>query len=343
MVEKDYFTLVQPEIKGEHSKQSLFYRSDAMMAEKSGLDGLAAWISGAALPSELQLWNPLISEAQSEEERWKLAPLLPVDSGSVDSWWPDSAAGKKLANWSQYCSRRRLSNQSYAPLLLHSPLSLYNAILSSDYLMRRDELIIHLVGLQGSTQWNSLPLYRELALLLPQMKKVKIIVFGTVSEEIEEIRRLRKDGGADARVLLSYRAPEKLGGCELTIELSGHNNSWGAKDCDEQGGINEKPQVVFAHNVNLPAVSKSTTQPWKTILYECLNRSISFVCTELEENTIELSQKEVIPPIIQSVPNQYKISPKDVKNKLNGFRCPAAKPRFAPAFSNGFLLIVHSV
>ncbi len=128
---------------------------------------------------------------------------------------------------------------------------------------------------------------------------------------------------------------------EEIIEMSNSPlNSWNSQDFESS---DIRPHLIFSHNVGI-SLNSNVQEIWRPILFECFQRSFSFVCTEIEESTILITKNELLPGILDKVTNPYKISLDEVKYKLNGFRSPIQRPgRVAPSFSNGFMLMIHSV
>ncbi|VDB83309.1 unnamed protein product [Peniophora sp. CBMAI 1063] len=248
-----------------------------------------------------------------------------------------------VRDWSSWYGWRKLPLKSPAALLMDYPLSAYwllthtlgltNALSGAPE--KRIPLSVHVLGVE--VELNFIPLYSELALLLPY-HDIKLTFFGYGARQLalasaanvgvtdSPARRAFKDSNTP---IFEYTAPDFLGNGSITILLHGDSDSWSAAFAE-----NDPPDALIASNAGLGSYAG-----WIDVIRAVHLRNIPFAVTEYAEQSAETQTRASIPGFIAPLP------PRDYTIELNPFHKPGQRwmPRIRlPNLYNGFCIRVVS-
>ncbi|KAK7472193.1 hypothetical protein VKT23_000315 [Stygiomarasmius scandens] len=289
----------------------------------------------------------------TDEEGWRLpSDLIPYrDFTSHADKRPILVTdfGEPVKDWDSWYRWRKLPKESTAALLMHYPLSVYQLVVEclkvthprKGSVAKRIPLHIHVLGVE--VELNYVPLFSELALLLPY-HDIKLVLFGFSAHRIvAEARKHPQSVAAKCSLstpVFSYTAPKECGSGTIDIYLHGNSPIWtpnehrGTSNSGSSGLYGGRPDVLVACNAGL------TTYPdWTPVVRAAHYFQIPFGVTEYTEQSAE-HQRAMFPMMIGldlvKKRDEYVI-------ELNPFQHPGqrAVPMVRlPNLYNGFTMVV---
>ncbi|KZS88092.1 hypothetical protein SISNIDRAFT_460149 [Sistotremastrum niveocremeum HHB9708] len=191
---------------------------------------------------------------------------------------------------------RGLDLASPAALLLDFPLSVFYLVTKvlglidpSSTPENRQKLTIHYIG--AEVELNFLPLFSELALLLPSTD-ITLIFFGNaVAKLIHRAQREHSNSLATREVVWEYKAPEISGGGSLKIQLHSKSGIWSAATFerpDREIDLKGFPDALVGLNAGIV-----TYPEWTQPVNFAATFDIPFAITEYAEQTIRQSAPDL--------------------------------------------------
>ncbi|KAG6910469.1 hypothetical protein DXG01_010394 [Tephrocybe rancida] len=185
-------------------------------------------------------------------------------------------------SWSEYYQWRGLPLSSPAALLLHWPLSVYRLLHLLGFAAQRPPkrrfLTVYLLGIE--TEVNFLPIFGELALLLPNTD-LDLVLFGTGVSTLLAKAVSKPFCLASRPFAYTYKAPEESGGGSIRIELSRCGPYYEASNLSALR--REKPDALVALNAGL-----STYDEWLQVYFASRALAIPFGVTEYGEVSLSV-------------------------------------------------------
>ncbi|KAI6132668.1 hypothetical protein EDD17DRAFT_1763396 [Pisolithus thermaeus] len=276
----------------------------------------------------------------------RLIPKLHFESGME----PAIASSVNVIDWKSWYSWRNLPLESPAALLMHYPLTVYQLLVhvlrithpSRNSAEHRQSLNVHYLG--PEVELNMLPLFSELALLLPYTD-IKLTMYGTA---VYNLVQQAKKGSVAMKAkrnlpVYTYTSPSSMGGSTLAIFLHGEHENW---DPRVPSMTNNLPDAIVAANAGLLSY-----KGWQGVILYCHVEGTPFAVTEYAEQSAEV-QVEAFPkilmhsmPYLQSRMNTAALlnlmSPRTYPIKFNPFQRPGQRYIGSvrlPNLSNGFTI-----
>ncbi|KAK0481346.1 hypothetical protein IW261DRAFT_1470377 [Armillaria novae-zelandiae] len=248
---------------------------------------------------------------------------------------------KEVNSWDAWHEWRKLPKESPAALLMSFPLSAYWLIVhclkvagpSAGRAGNRIPLRIHMIG--AEVELNYLPLFSEIALLLPY-HDIKLVLFGqSVHKLVEEGKKADPQSlvakSSNSSPVFTYKAPKECGSGSIEIYLHGDSPIW-SPDANRRSGLG-RPDAIIALNAGLGSYGE-----WVPVIQAAHLMSLPFAVTEYAEQSCE-QQRSMFPRMFEPrVPAR-----KEYVIELNPFQSPGQRgiPMYRlPNVVNGFTLVV---
>ncbi|VDB92035.1 unnamed protein product [Peniophora sp. CBMAI 1063] len=273
-----------------------------------------------------------------------LIPYRDLESISRERWpvlITEFAGGVK--DWASWYRWRKLPLESPAALLMDYPLTAYHLLTHTLSLTSttagsatgRISLNVHMLG--AEIELNFMPLYSELALLLPY-HDITISVFGYGVYELARQATSSKAlphspaGRAFASPgtpLFEYKAPAELGGSTLKIFLRGESDVWSWEAVRKE----QRPDALIAHDAGL-----CVYPGWAPVIKDAYRQKIPFAVTDYAEQSAEFEVRSSIPARLYPQVPVY--GPNAIE--LNPFHKPGQRVSRVrlPNVYNGFTIAV---
>ncbi|TFY74497.1 hypothetical protein EWM64_g9515 [Hericium alpestre] len=279
-----------------------------------------------------------------KSEKDELVPKLFFD-GDV----PARPQPGQIKDWKSWYEWRGLPLESPAALLMDFPLTAY--YLLNDVLKLVDQsegsgkrrLLVHYIG--AEVELNFLPLFSELALLLPDTH-IDLVIYGKAAYDL--VQMACKDfpqSIATRDIVWSYTAPKKTGGGSIEIRLAGDSDTWSRHDIIDK---RKRPDALLGLNAGL--LSYTT---WSEPMQFSHILSIPFAVTDYAEQTMYTTvNSDSLPRMFASMAAQFRAFPEyaAVANKqrthpvtVNPFHRPGQRGLPVvrmPNYYNGFAMPV---
>jgi hypothetical protein len=290
----------------------------------------------------------------TDETGWKLEkhliPRLVFELGTE----PELASKVDIADWESWYKWRNLPKESPAALLLHYPLTVYHLLVNVLHVTgpkrnsaaSRQALHVHYIG--AEVELNMLPLFSELALLLPYTD-IKMTLFGVAVHSL--VKKAKNNSIAmkakQNQPVYTYTSPASCGASTLSIFLYGDHEDWHPRHPFIRY-IYNKPDAVIGLNAGL------TSYPaWQPVILYCHMYNEPFAVTEYAEQSAE-QQRDSFPLIIDHILPQARLNyhgseihdltrPREYLIAFNPFQCPGQRgigQGRLPNVSNGFTIRV---
>ncbi|KAI6031906.1 hypothetical protein BKA83DRAFT_673714 [Pisolithus microcarpus] len=282
-------------------------------------------------PQDHDLLRLLHDKHLDDKGGWKLEdrliPKLQFEAGME----PAIASSANVTDWKSWYSWRNLPLESPAALLMHYPLTVY-------------QLLVHVLRITHPSrnsaehlELNMLPLFSELALLLPYTD-IKLTMYGTAVYNV--VQQAKKGSVA---MKSKRKLPSSMGGSTLAIFLHGEHENW---DPRLPSMTNNLPDAIVAANAGLLSY-----KGWQGVILYCHVEGTPFAVTEYAEQSAEV-QVEALPkilmnsmPYLQSRMNTSALldlmSPRTYPIEFNPFQRPGQRYIGSvrlPNVSNGFTI-----
>ncbi|KAJ7752821.1 hypothetical protein DFH07DRAFT_1061636 [Mycena maculata] len=207
----------------------------------------------------------------NNRDGWKLEPeLIPFHNFS-SLWAPPRLASKvTITDWDSWYTWRRLPKESPAALLMHFPMSVYWLLVETLRVADpkaglpdgpRVQLNTHYI--RAEVELNFLPLFAELALLLPYTD-IKLVFFGQAVHTIVSKAKASHPKSLAAQAsptapIYSYTAPEESGAGRIQLYLHAPAlSAYGAPSTlvAPNAGLGSHatwyPAILYVHQTQLP-------------------------------------------------------------------------------------------
>ncbi|KAF9243942.1 PAXNEB protein-domain-containing protein [Melanogaster broomeanus] len=271
----------------------------------------------------------LLDQYLDEKAGWKLEERLIPKLCFEPSSEPMIASSANVVDWKSWYQWRGLSLESPAALLMHYPLTKLN---------------IHYLGPEA--ELNMLPLFSELALLLPYTD-IRLTFFGFAVHNIVQQAR-KKSIAAKAKrnePVYAYTSPATMGGSTLSIYLHGEHENWDPRFMSTSDDI---PDAIVALNAGLLSY-----KAWAYVIIFCHMENKPFGVTEYAEQSAEV-QTDSFPKMIHNVMPSFGahlgtaelenlVTPRQYLIEFNPFQQPGQRSLGSirlPNVSNGFTIRV---
>ncbi|KAG8219968.1 hypothetical protein J3R82DRAFT_973 [Butyriboletus roseoflavus] len=276
----------------------------------------------------------------------RLIPKLHFEPGCE----PPIGSSANVVDWKSWYQWRYLPFDSPAALLMHYPLTVYQLLVnvlnvtspscgSSEH---RQTLNIHYLG--AEVELNMLPLFSELALLLPYTD-IKLTFFGYAVHTIVQKANKRSIAAKAKRnePVYTYESPASMGQSTLAIYLDGDQENW---DPRFTSITNNLPDAIVALNAGLLSY-----RAWMSVILFCHVEEMPFGVTEYAEQSAEVQRDSFSKIIHHAIPSlgprmsraqlEDLVRPRKYPIELNPFQRPGQRPIGAtrlPNLSNGFTI-----
>ncbi|VDB92032.1 unnamed protein product [Peniophora sp. CBMAI 1063] len=230
-----------------------------------------------------------------------LIPYRDLESISREKWpvlITEFAGGVK--DWASWYRWRKLPLESPAALLMDYPLTTYHLLTHTLSLTSttagsatgRISLDVHMLG--AEIELNFMPLYSELALLLPY-HDITISVFGygvyELARQATSLKALPHSPAGRAFAspdtpLFEYKALDELGGSTLKIFLRGESDVWSWEAVRKE----QRPDALIAHDAGL-----CVYPGWAPVIKDAHRLRIPFAVTDYAEQSAEFEVRTSIP------------------------------------------------
>ncbi|KAF8891146.1 hypothetical protein CPB85DRAFT_1441044 [Mucidula mucida] len=208
----------------------------------------------------------------------------------VDGWKLET----RLIPYRQFPSAsKRPQIESPAALLTSFPLSAYWLITHCLQLTRASagrpekRVPLHLHAIGAEVELNYLPLFSELALLLPY-HNIKLVLFGQSVEKLLAIAKKSHRHSLAGKSSLStpvfaYEAPKECGSGRIEIFLHAGSSVWGPEMLSAANEYGGRPEGVIAFNAGL-----GSYQAWIPVIQSIHRAAMPFAVTEYTEHSCEV-------------------------------------------------------
>ncbi|TDL23615.1 hypothetical protein BD410DRAFT_802427 [Rickenella mellea] len=277
----------------------------------------------------------------SEEDGWKL-PVEEIPTLTFQHRKPPTRRplSSEMQDWTSYYKWRALPLSSPAALLRHFPLTIYRLLhllaMTPDTHVAGPRRSLAIYYVRSEDEVDYLPIFGELALLLPDTD-IEMVVMGSQISDI--IKKATPSSLASRRYCYEYQAPAECGGGSIRIRLledpsdvpmellqllqesrfDYHMNVVIGTNIDFAGGENHlAAPIAISRNFGIPTAVTSFTR-----VNLANDADLIF---DLFTSTGVARPGETAPSV-----------------SLNPFRCPGTKPPLQyslPCTSNGFTAVV---
>ncbi|KDR71612.1 hypothetical protein GALMADRAFT_74898 [Galerina marginata CBS 339.88] len=320
-----------------HSEPSALDISDAPYVA----DIRKHWKSSAYLDGK----DLLKGKHVSDKEGWKLpSNLIPYRNFFSPSNRPELVTEfeEGVVDWESWYRWRKLTKDSPAALLMNYPLSVYQMLVNclevaSPKAGRPDKRIplhVHLLGVE--VELNYLPLFSEIALLLPY-HDIKLVLFGGAVARLVKEAQTSPGSLASKSPVFTYQSPPECGSGAISVYLHSASANWSARgNYPALEMYGSRPDALVACNAGL-----ASYREWTEVIQAVHVERIPFATTEYIEQSVE-HQRDVMPMMLSGT----SASPRPFEEyeiQLNPFQRPGQRqvPMYRlPNLINGFTLVV---
>jgi len=276
----------------------------------------------------------------------KLMPKLHFEPGCE----PLIGSSANVVDWQSWYQWRSLPFDSPAALLMNYPLTVYHLLVnvlkvaspSRGSSESRQTLDVHYLG--AEVELNMLPIFSELALLLPHTD-IKLTLFGYAVYKI--VQKANKNSiAAKAKrkePVYTYRSPASMGQSTLAIYLDGDHENWDPRFTSVKYNL---PDAVVAPNAGLLSY-----KGWSSVILFCHVEEVPFGVTEYAEQSAEVQRDSFSKIIHHAIPSlgprmntaqlEDLAKPRQYPIGFNPFQRPGQRPIGStrlPNVSNGFTI-----
>ncbi|KZP24904.1 hypothetical protein FIBSPDRAFT_929497 [Athelia psychrophila] len=229
----------------------------------------------------------LENEWPTDIELWKIEEKHVPHLFFTDEYpWPKKVKTGDIKDWKSWYQWRGLTFDSPAALLMDGPLSIYHLLVNVLHVVqtdstpeKRQSLKVHFIG--AESEMNFLPLFSELALLLPNTD-IELVVFGKPAYDLVHKARKSYPGSiATNDIVWSYTAPRKCGGGSIKIKLSSKDEIWSRTSLGDNGPDNV-PDAMVGLNAGL-----FNYRSWEDPILFSTIIDIPFAVTEYAEQSAD--------------------------------------------------------
>jgi len=240
---------------------------------------------------------------------------------------PKTKPETPIKNWKEYMEFRGLSPTSVAPLLLHNVLTVYQMLNELD--IQRGEKLVYLLG--PEIELNMIPLFGELAYLMPDIDLTLVMISPSVKKICDEAKDhpnsiITKSPAIGPNIVVYENDPTGFGRIRIALYPN--------KKYFHEARDLPKCEAVLGLNAGIEAYVS-----WHPTLLQLVKTDIPFVVSDHSVVSIEGITYYVIPGLHKA---DTTFRPLGLESKLNPFHCPVARDvgiMVLPNINNGYLLI----
>ncbi|KAJ6563179.1 hypothetical protein B0H10DRAFT_2363067 [Mycena sp. CBHHK59/15] len=210
---------------------------------------------------------------------------------------PTTAQPDQITDWKSWYAWRGLPMASPAAILMDAPLTVYylltkilDVIDPARTAERRQQLIIHYLG--AETELNFVPLFSELALLLPYVDIVFVFISRATHSLVRHAKKCHPSSvaaQASESAVWTYEAPPATGSGRITIFLEDDLEIW-THPMTRKAGY-KKAHALIALNAGL-----CTYSTWTEVLTVAAVTHIPFASTDYCEDLAAQCVRK-LPPV----------------------------------------------
>lgn len=240
---------------------------------------------------------------------------------------PKKKPGNPIKNWKEYMEFRELSPTSVAPLLLHNVLTVYQMLNELD--IQCGEKLVYLLG--AEIELNMIPLFGELAYLMPDIDLTLVMISPSVKKICEEAKDhpnsiITKSHAVGPNIVVYENNPAGFGRIRIAL--------YPTEEYFHEARDLPRCQAVLGLNAGIEAYTS-----WHPTLLQLVKSDIPFVVSDHSAISIFGITNFVIPGL-HSRDKEFR--PIGLESKLNPFHSPVARDigiMVLPNVNNGYLLI----
>ncbi|KAL0953291.1 hypothetical protein HGRIS_004540 [Hohenbuehelia grisea] len=212
----------------------------------------------------------------SHQVSWKLQEKAHIPGLFPDDEVPPPAASATVQGWSSWYQWRGLPMASLAALLMHYPLTVYHLltnvlrVANTQVAKDRQKICVHYLG--AEVELNFLPLFSELALLIPNAD-IELVFVGKTTRDVV------------------LRAGREFPGSLATRKVATSEN-WGRTILESS--VEDWPDAVVACNAGL-----ASYHSWLEPIGLCQVLKIPFAVTDYVEQSLRTAAEGWIPAAIE--------------------------------------------
>ncbi|KAL6303860.1 hypothetical protein BKA93DRAFT_734251 [Sparassis latifolia] len=225
----------------------------------------------------------------TDVDMWKIKDKVDANGSLVprlffsDEFMPPVRVERgQVYDWKSWYEWRGLSMASPASLLMDYPMTVYHLLTDILHVVnddatveKRQALEVHYIG--AEVELNFLPLFSELALLLPHVD-ITLVFFGKAVYDLVRSARQKYPGSlATQDIVWSYTSPKKAGGGSVVIKLYSQGEAW------TRGVAKESPPDALV-GLNAGLLNYTT---WSDPVIFSAVLNIPFAITDYAEQSME--------------------------------------------------------
>ncbi|KAH0838464.1 hypothetical protein J3R83DRAFT_6776 [Lanmaoa asiatica] len=294
----------------------------------------------------------LLDQHLDDKAAWKLEDKLIPKLHFEPGCEPLVGSSANVVDWKSWYQWRSLPFDSPAALLMHYPLTVYHLLVnvlnvtspSRGSSECQQTLNIHYLG--AEVELNMLPLFSELALLLPHTD-IKLTFFGYAVHAIVQ-KANKKCIAAKAKrnePVYVYKSSASMGRSTLAIYLDGDHENWDPRFASITENL---PDAIVALNAGLLSY-----KAWASVILFCHVEGMPFGVTEYAEQSAEVQRDSFSKMIHNAIPSlgprmstaqlEDLVRPRQYPIEFNPFQRPGQRPIGStrlPNVPNGFTIRV---
>ena len=240
---------------------------------------------------------------------------------------PNDTSKLPINNWKQYMEYRGLSPTSVAPLLLHNILTVYEML--KELNMQSGEKLVCMLG--PEIELNMIPLFGELAYLMPNIDLTLVMISPSVKKICDEAKShpdsiISKAPALGPNIVVYENNPTNFGRIRVAL--------YPTKEYFHEAQDLPKCQAALGLNAGIEAYTT-----WHPTLLQLVRSDIPFVVSDHSVISIEGITGKIIPSIRN---RNTDFRPLGLESKLNPFHSPVTRDigiMYLPNVNNGYLLI----
>eukprot|EP00956_Cyclotella_meneghiniana_P041452 scaffold227870_cov37-Cyclotella_meneghiniana.AAC.1 len=249
---------------------------------------------------------------------------------------PSKVPDSFISCWKEYMEYRKLSPTSVAPLLLHNVLTAYQML--KDLGITTGKRLVYLLGVE--LELNMVPLFGELAYLMPDIDLTLVMVSPSVKKICDKAKELPNS--------IISKAPRERSPCNVTHATIFENNpeNFGRVKialCPDDGYFHEAFHEMFMPIICDAAIGLNAGigayDSWIPTLSRLVYFDIPWAFSDHTIANIQFIKLRF--ESIRAGPMPY-FRPAGLETKLNPFHCPINRDvgiMVLPNMNNGYLLI----
>ncbi|KZW03620.1 hypothetical protein EXIGLDRAFT_664199 [Exidia glandulosa HHB12029] len=279
----------------------------------------------------------------TDAQGWKLPPtLIPYREFASPSKRPAliTEFDGGVVDWDSWYRWRKLPKESPAALLMDFPMSVHEILVrclqvtnrKAGSASKRVSLTVHYLG--AEVELNFIPLFSELALLLPY-HDIKLVMFGENVRKLGEEAKKKPSSlvakSSPSTPVFTYKAPDECGSGAISVFLCTSKALWEPNMSDFP-----TPDALVACNAGL-----GSYREWIPVVQAAHRLEIPFGVTEYAEQSAEHQVANF--PLMLSYGGIRPKSRDEYEIGLNPFQKPGQRaiPQYRlPNVSNGFTIVV---